>query len=341
MTSAPSRLSRGLAQLALVLLLVVGQAGPLPLLPASSAGAARPGIAAARSGKQGEPSGATPVRAGTTASAPSPFLPLSVGPGSGTVTGVRAASGEPALNPGSLVANVRISDITDISVVISWETAVASRGSIVYAIAGSPGLGGGSGSRSVDVRGASFVGNTHSVRIGNLRPAASYQFLIESDGVLAGGGAPRIFQTGPTLPIPGPAHFLVGRLLDGAGQAAGGCPLFVRLSDRNGRGSPGDSTWLSTLTNANGEWHVELHARTSDLRRHFDYQTGGDALVVESQCSSSGSLRQTYSTSVVDPSAGFGDLGDLRLRTTASATPAVASTLPVWMRITPTVPSAG
>ncbi|MBI2941117.1 MAG: hypothetical protein HYY04_11835, partial [Chloroflexi bacterium] len=148
-----------------------------------------------------------------------------------------------------------------------------------------------------------------------LSPETAYQFLIDTDGVAAGDvTAPYRFTTGPSL-LPGAPNSVVGRLLTESWQVAPSCPVLVRLRDGDTTGSAGDSTWLSVLTGENGEWQIELQARTADLASFFDYQVPGDVVQVESLCGSRGIVRQSYGTSAIDPAAGFGDLGDLQLQT--------------------------
>ncbi|MBI2939849.1 MAG: hypothetical protein HYY04_05365 [Chloroflexi bacterium] len=227
-------------------------------------------------------------------------------------------------NPNLRVESVRVSNLSDTAAVISWITTEDATGAVVYSISGTfqsslslwerAGVRAASTSIAFDDRGPDFVGTTHYVVLTGLEPSSTYQFQIDTDGALGGDdGSPYVFQTGPSL-LPGAPNSVVGRLLDEQGYLAAGCLLYVRLSDGDSTGSAGDSAWLSALTDENGEWLVELQARTSDLQGFFDYQIGGDTILVESECGGRGIARDTYPTSAIDPAAGFGDLGDLRLR---------------------------
>ena len=176
----------------------------------------------------------------------------------------------------SPISNVRVSNVDDGHFTVSWLTDVPLDGRVKLYTSG--------GVRYFDDnRGAGTVSKTHYVAVDGLDPSASYSFDVLSDQFVDHNQTLHYsVTTGPTL-SPRAADAVHGRVL----LADGFTPMpqaivHITLEDHDGLGSSGQAKVLSTFSNANGVWSVDLAAaRAAGLASVFKYSVGGDRVRVE------------------------------------------------------------
>jgi len=175
------------------------------------------------------------------------------------------------------VQDVRVTNLRDTSVVISWQTTEPGNGLVEVL------LNNASIALAEDVRGTGTIGRLHYVMVSNLTPATTYQFTVQSVGedsrISRGQGS---FATWPTLssvPSPNSAY---GRVmeLDGATPVANALVALI-VQDGDGRNSPESSLPLSSITDGNGYWYVNLgNARQND-GSSFGFTAGTDGVQIQ------------------------------------------------------------
>ena len=188
----------------------------------------------------------------------------------------QAALTETAEQAGS-VQDVRITNLRDTSVTISWQTVQPGNGLVEILQNGS------SVALAEDVRGADTSDRLHYVVVRNLTPATDYQFTIQSIGqdssISRGQGS---FATSATLSTVPRSQSAYGRVmqLDGTTPAANAL-VELTVQDGDGQGSTGASLPLSALTDGNGYWYANFgNARQSD-GTSFDFAASGDPAQIQ------------------------------------------------------------
>jgi hypothetical protein len=159
------------------------------------------------------------------------------------------------------VSDLRITNLRDGSVAISWQTESLATSRVTYSVDGQiRGIG-------HDVRGEEVEDRVHYVILPDLVPKTTYTFSVDSphqDGKHSHGeGLFTTFSTFAAIPRSQSAY---GRVLLNDGQTpAAGMLIFLRVQDANGQGSAGESLLLSTLTDSNGWWYANFgNARTQN-----------------------------------------------------------------------------
>lgn len=178
----------------------------------------------------------------------------------------------------ALPEDVRVSDLTDKSVVISWITpGLAVEGFVQYS--DTPGVGSGSPITmdDRDVRsGTTGKRTTHYVTLSNLNPGTKYSFIIGSGTRTYKDKQNNEFTfttaTGAAsgaIPTPDP---LFGSVSNGRNQSA---IVYVTLQKDGVKSFP-----VSGLTNDGGNFEVDLsHIRTADLGSKFSYSDSTEMIV--------------------------------------------------------------
>jgi len=175
------------------------------------------------------------------------------------------------------VEDIRLSNLRDTSVTISWRSTTEASGQVEIVQNGT------SVALAEDVRGAATTDFLHSVTVQNLTPDTPYEFTVQS---VDGNGA---ISTGQgsfaTLTIPKSvprSQSAYGRVLAANGVTpVAGALVVLLVQDGDGRGSAGASLALSTLTDGEGNWYVNIgNART--LRGvPFDFSPSGDSVLIQ------------------------------------------------------------
>lgn len=143
--------------------------------------------------------------------------------------------------------NVKVTNISDTSLTISWTTQKSVVGYVLYGATASLGQ-----NTQADPQ-TSFV---HLVNITNLNPGTSYFFKINSNGTLYdNSGIPWNANTAPTLINLPTAQVISGTITPSQSD------LYVLVYV-----TPQGGSILSTLTDSSGNWHLTISSdRTSDL----------------------------------------------------------------------------
>lgn len=187
----------------------------------------------------------------------------------------------PLLSPGGQeavgVEEIRISNLRDTSVTISWRSATEAGGLVEIL------QNGASLALAEDVRGPATSDFLHYVTVRNLTPDTPYEFTVQSvdgNGAVSTGQGSFVTQSTPkSVPRSQSAY---GRVLaaDGATPFAGAL-VTILVQDGDGRGTPGSSLALSALTDENGYWYVNVgNARTAG-GAPFDFSASGDTLLIQ------------------------------------------------------------
>lgn len=164
---------------------------------------------------------------------------------------------------------VRISDLTQSSLVVSWITPeTATEGWIQYSEQSGVEQGSPIAQDDRDVRSGTIEGRTtHYVTISNLEPGTKYYFIIGSgsDTYKDENGAEFEFVTADftddSIPTPDPVY---GSVSNGQNQ---GAIVYVTLSEGSDKSFP-----VSALTNDSGNFEIDLsHIRTATLESKFNY----------------------------------------------------------------------
>jgi len=175
------------------------------------------------------------------------------------------------------VSDLRVTNLRDTSVVISWQTSVPGNGLVeILRNGASVGL-------AEDVRGAGTLDRLHYVVVRDLILGSDYQFTVQSigqdDSISSGQGS---FATATTLASVPRSHSAYGRVmgLDGATPVANALVSLI-LQDGDGWGSASASLPLSALTDDNGYWYANFgNARQSDGAT-FDFAATGDNVHIQ------------------------------------------------------------
>lgn len=184
------------------------------------------------------------------------------------------------IEPSSPVKNVFVSNVTDHQVSISWTTAIPTRGALIIAEKDNfpllPLFTTIYRDDTEKVLGDFKFSYTHHATVGGLQPNKTYQFRIYQEWKKVYRGS---FSTGPTLQSilnPNPVY---GKILqpDRETPVAGAIVYLQVLKDTS------RSALLSTVTNKNGHWSVDLaNVRSSDLTSPVKISTNSaERMIVE------------------------------------------------------------
>jgi len=191
------------------------------------------------------------------------------------------------------VSDLRTSNVRNGTFTVSWITGTTTTGEVHY----------GTSSNNLDqiaqdTRGASTSDDTHFVTLSTLTENTTYYFDIHSNGqVDNNGGNHYSVTTGPTLSLRGP-DTVYGQVFKSDGSSkAEGCLVTITLHDGDVSGSPGQAAPLSSLTDQEGYWQVNLAAsRVTGLADYFQYSPSGDNVQLAVQCASDGTADLTVDT---------------------------------------------
>lgn len=182
------------------------------------------------------------------------------------------------------ISNITITNVRDVTFVVSWTTAIASNGSVTWGSTTPP---------SNTVTDGVSSTTTHYVTISGLLANQTYYFQVTSgDETDNNGDAYYQVTTGPFLIPPTPAHTIRGYvyLSDGT-TIVPNAIVYLQLQDFDEIGSPGSSQLISVRTDDAGRWSYTLsNTRTSDLSSSFIFTAGMDKLQIIGQGGSNGTV---------------------------------------------------
>lgn len=171
------------------------------------------------------------------------------------------------IEPSSPPQNILVSNITDHQASISWTTAKPTRGLIVISEDGKFPLLPTFAKKTYKDDGEknlkrTLLYTTHHVTVGDLAPNKTYQYLIYQGWKKIIQG---VFTTCPTLTsISGPQP-VYGQVIDEAKKPIIGALVYLVLKNDKSQ-----SALLSTLTNDQGRWQLDLgNARSAGLKNTF------------------------------------------------------------------------
>lgn len=146
-----------------------------------------------------------------------------------------------------LPKDIRVSNISDTSLTISWVTDKETSGFVVFN--NSP--EGQTGTKSF----------THTVTISGLAAQKSYQYKINSDGrEFDNNGIPWTATTGPTLSNPTTSFLISGSVIKATGEPVGNALVYVNIG----------GYLVSTITSGTGNFVFQLgNIRSSDLGNYL------------------------------------------------------------------------
>lgn len=172
------------------------------------------------------------------------------------------------VEPTSDVKNILISNISDHQATISWTTSIPTRGTLMVSSNSrfpilpifAKSLQKDDGEKNIQKTGYYI---THHITIGDLAPSKKYNFRIFQ-------GQKKVFEgsffIGPTLSIftPNPVYGKVIKMDKKTPVAR--AIVYLRVVK-----NASASALLSTLTNSEGGWSIDLaNLRDSTLKRHYD-----------------------------------------------------------------------
>lgn len=188
-----------------------------------------------------------------------------------TLAGQAAPQADPGIN------KVYLTDVRDVSFVVSWTTNLPSDGKVEW---GTTAALGNTLTDSV------LNTTTHYVRIEGLSELTPYYYrVVSGTATRDNGGVPFQVTTGPTVSVPPPGKQVRGYVYESNGSTVvPNAIVYLQLQDANASGSPGNSQWVSARASASGTWsYVVNNARTADASDYFVYTEGADNLRIVGQ----------------------------------------------------------
>lgn len=144
--------------------------------------------------------------------------------------------------------DVRITNITDSTITITWRTDKKTSGLVKY----------GEDSNSlnnVQDDQTKELSNTHFVIIKNLTEEKEYYFkILSNENLYDNEGSPWKIKTGKRLPLPINNYVISGSILDKEGKPVKNALVFV---------TPQGGETLSTITSENGTWVIDIKSARS------------------------------------------------------------------------------
>ncbi|MGB0384698.1 MAG: M36 family metallopeptidase [Ardenticatenaceae bacterium] len=206
------------------------------------------------------------------------------------------------------VNNLRISNLRDTTLTLSWTTEEATIGYVRFGEANREGL---PLQVALDMRGVSTNSKTHYVVLSQLSPETRYHIEIIS-GLDTAQNVVQTVTTAPTLESVPQSDMIYGKVYQPDGVTpASGALVYLQLEDADGLGAQ----TISALVDSEGYWHTNLgNARTNDLSTSFNY-TQGDQLLIDVEGTDGGFYTTTLEI------ADNAQTPDITLTTTAPTAP--------------------
>lgn len=215
--------------------------------------------------------------------------------------------------PEAIPKQVKITNLSENSFTVSWTTDGEITGFVKYGESSS--LEKTARDERDELSGTTTPFFTHYVKISNLQPATKYFFKIGSGRKLFDNRG-RLYEvtTAPVLGTPPAADTAYGTVVAPGGSPAAGAIVYLTLAN---------STLLSSLTKADGQWAIPLSvARTNHLNAYitYDRETSLEEIFVQGgHLGTSTAIANTQNDSPLPPIT-LGEIYDFRQ--TPSPTPA-------------------
>ena len=188
-------------------------------------------------------------------------------------------------------ANIRVTDIRDVSAVVSWTGTAAEAGTVQYAAATNGSCSTSAyGSSAIDARGSGTSSSVHYVRLENLAPSTLYCYRPVSGGSIGTAGS---FTTGPTVGL-GTSDSVYGPLSFNSAPASD-VIVYITLSEGGLTSAP-----FSTIVKPTdgGYYILQLQsARSSNNQTAFAYTNAATiSLSIEGGTQGAGSQSVSLAT---------------------------------------------
>ena len=188
-------------------------------------------------------------------------------------------------------ANIRVTDIRDVSAVVSWTGTAAEAGTVQYAAAVNGTCATSAyGSSAIDARGSGTSSSVHYVRLENLSPATLYCYRPVSGGSIGTAGS---FTTGPTVGL-GTSDSIYGPLSFNSAPASD-VIIYITLTEAGLTSAP-----FSTIVKPTdgGYYILQLQsARSSNNQTAFTYTNAATiSLSIEGGTQGAGSQSVSLAT---------------------------------------------
>ena len=187
--------------------------------------------------------------------------------------------------------SIRVTDIRDVSAVVTWTGAAAETGTVQYAAALNGSCASSSyGSSAIDARGSGTSSSVHYARLENLAPSTLYCYRPVSGGSIGTAGS---FTTGPTVGL-GTSDSIYGPLSFNSAPASD-VIIYITLSEGGLTSAP-----FSTIVKPTdgGFYIVQLQsARSSNNQTAFAYTNAATiSLSIEGGLQGAGSQSVSLAT---------------------------------------------
>jgi hypothetical protein len=161
-------------------------------------------------------------------------------------------------------------NITSTSFTVTWITTESQQAEVHYGA--SPNN---LNLSAYDERGNSISSKTHQITIVNLTPDTTYYYEVVSGGsTYRNDIEPYSVKTGSTLQPQAPNN-AYGQITSENGVPLSGALVTLKITDNDNKGSSGESRMLSTISDENGWWSIQLdNARVSNGTDNFSYDSG-------------------------------------------------------------------
>ena len=189
---------------------------------------------------------------------------------------------------GTKISNIRISDSTSSSIVLSWVTDVPAGATANY------GLTTALGSSATDPRPDD---DTHRVQITGLSPDSAYFYEVVSGGTTDNNsGSFYTFRTAKVSAAGTPYNLYGKVLLSDGSTSAQGALVYLTVTNNGVTSVP-----LSDITDANGNWDVNLgNLKSSTTNSTLAYAVG-DAISLSVQAGNDGNASGEYAIDGISP----------------------------------------
>ena len=233
-------------------------------------------------------------------------------------------------------ANIRVTDIRDVSAVVSWTGTAAEAGTVQYAAAVNGTCATSAyGSSAIDARGSGTSSSVHYVRLENLAPSTLYCYRPVSGGTIGTAGS---FTTGPTVGL-GTSDSIYGPLSFN-GAPASDVIIYITLTEAGLTSAP-----FSTIVKPTdgGYYILQLQsARSSNNQTAFAYTNAATiTLSIEGGTQGAGSQSVSLATARSVPFGLSVNVATPTPTATPTATPSpTATTTTPTATATTTTPTA-
>ncbi len=194
---------------------------------------------------------------------------------------------------GDTIQKVKISNVRDTQVTISWITDEEEVGFVNYGTTTQL------SQTDYDDRGSQTVAYTHHVTITGIMPETTYYYQIICGSLTSNIGS---VTTGTSI-LPVGSDVVYGKVYKQDGKTpAKGAICYIRIEDADGMNSREKSQAVSVLVDENGYWFTELvNFREARLTQLFKYSDTGDNLSIYVEGGNEGSAEQVINTANDSP----------------------------------------